>query len=461
MFFQSSLFAAKPLQIIFTANRFGEIEPCHCQDNQIGGLGRLLTFIEKAKKEFEGDTFFIDAGDTFFTLPAIPEALSEKELSKAELIAQSLKLMGLDFMEYGERDSTLGVDVLAKLLQMTHAKNPPPSIEVWTQLLERGGVKLGIVVPRKALALETQIQKLKSEGAEVVILLSHLGMAEDKKLAELNPGSLILGSHSLEGNESSKVLSKSLRVEPEEGGKKVARLRFLEGDVMQGEIEVFALDSSYDQANAVTKLMKNYFQSDKKKTQKKESFRKEVKTKKSFVANPFLCKTCHEKQFTFWKNTDHASAYLVLYAQNRNFDASCVQCHSLGLNSEEGFSKITEPLLVEGKSAKGSPFVESFMTTTVKNEKPPFDPRKNPSQYKKLRVHLMDSLEKLHAQKKLQKVFLGVQCENCHGNRSEHLLNAEKGSPTLIPQNCITCHRAPNAPKFTDDMIAKASCPKG
>ncbi len=451
---------AASFQVFFTANRQGEIDPCHCTTNQIGGISRLANYLEKTKKGFKGASYFLDSGDTFFSLPKFPDALRERELSKAKLISKAYKILGADFISFGERDMALGLPVLSELLQATGAKFPPPDVNYWSTILEKENSKLGLIAVLKTDSLDKAVDELRGKKPDQIILLSHLGIEADKKLAEKYENVVIAGSHSLAGGDNPLMVGKSVIVETKEEGKNIGRIVFSSSDVTKATFEFVDLDTTFEKTNAVAKLVKEHIQSEKTKTITSDAHAKSSHVKNAYVANPFVCKECHNKQFEFWKNTKHASAYLVLYSKNQHFDSDCITCHVLGFDSKEGFNKISEPLVLEEKKKGKTPFVETLMHTIFNGETKPLDSRKEPDRHKLLHNKYMATIEKMHTQKKLKKVFMGVQCEHCHGNRSEHIASGARGIKTTVPDTCLSCHRSPNAPEFTANMIPLASCPK-
>ena len=77
------------IRVIYLANRQGEIEPCGCQVNQIGGMHRLQTFLLQQRSQ--GPLFIGDAGDTFFSLTQLHKARREQEIMRAKVIARSYR----------------------------------------------------------------------------------------------------------------------------------------------------------------------------------------------------------------------------------------------------------------------------------------------------------------------------------------------------------------------------------
>ncbi len=181
----------------------------------------------------------------------------------------------------------------------------------------------------------------------------------------------------------------------------------------------------------------------------------------NFVANPYVCKKCHEAQFTFWENTKHASAYLVLFAKNQHFDPSCIKCHSLGFKVPEGFQAITRPVALSEKvpSSPKRPWVEAVMDEVfVGDKKTALDSRAEPERYQKLKKKYHQALNEKQNAGEFSKVYISVQCEHCHGNREEHLRTGKRGVK-FTENSCRGCHRPPNADPYDPKRLKSQSCP--
>jgi hypothetical protein len=183
-----------------------------------------------------------------------------------------------------------------------------------------------------------------------------------------------------------------------------------------------------------------------------------------YVANASQCRACHEKQYQFWANTKHASAYLVLFSKGSHLDWECMGCHSVGFGQPEGFSRIAHPVILDNPAndPKDKPFIETFMAQVFGDEakKGPLDSRLQPARYEKLRVSYRNAVEKLEKEGEIKKLYVGVQCENCHGNRDGHPGAPIAGLPKKVKETtCRTCHAPPNAPNFSAGMIPLVSCP--
>ena len=189
----------------------------------LGGLARRVAFAEKMRRE-SADTLILDSGDLFFSPPDIDQKdLAQK---KARLMVLAYKRMGAAAVNVGDMDLLLGVDFLrreaaglplisANLLDAA-SKTPlfPPFVireiagvriaffglltneflpESAPIMQGAHGERMRIQDPQEA-ARET-VRKL-SGRADLVILLSDLGLSKDQMLAKSVPGiHFILGGH--------------------------------------------------------------------------------------------------------------------------------------------------------------------------------------------------------------------------------------------------------------------------
>ena len=358
----------------------GKIEPCHCIDNQSGGLGRFsVNFLEKERADVP--SFWGDSGDTFFSMPHLNPTMGTEELLRAKAMAKAFRWMKLDAFGPGERDMAGGIDNLLDLQRLSGA------VFVTSNLIDRQGMPLfepyhifqvgkrkigvlglfddqinvkdwGVQVRPPAEALKDWLPKLK--GTEVVVVLSHLGLSRDRELAGLAKGlspnlDLIFGSHSMD------VLNIPLSeagvriVQTDIQGKDVGMWSWIPGHPEISSYKLVQLDSTYigkNRVNGISQALKEQIHN--------LALRPPNPSQESggrYVANPYRCRTCHREQYDFWAGTKHAAAYLVLYAKNEHFDPECIGCHSLGFGEASGFTRIAEPL--ELKKSRSLPHCPS------------------------------------------------------------------------------------------------------
>jgi hypothetical protein len=54
------------------------------------------------------------------------------------------------------------------------------------------------------------------------------------------------------------------------------------------------------------------------------------------------CKGCHQEAYDFWLKTPHSKAWKTLEVAGRDYDYRCVGCHSVGFDQPEGFCRVAE-----------------------------------------------------------------------------------------------------------------------
>ncbi len=190
----------------------------------LGGLARRVAYEEKVRKEKQS-VLVVDSGDLFFDPNS--SATAEKQLTKAGLIGRAYREMGSAAVNVGEIDLLKGMDFLrgessrglpfisANLLNPT-TKEPifPPYV-----IREAGGVRVAffgllspeftpdrgeaiknandgkILIQDPVKSARETVRKLKGK-ADLIILLSDLGLDKDQMLAKTVPGiQFILGGH--------------------------------------------------------------------------------------------------------------------------------------------------------------------------------------------------------------------------------------------------------------------------
>jgi hypothetical protein len=113
--------------------------------------------------------------------------------------------------------------------------------------------------------------------------------------------------------------------------------------------------------------------------------------KTSPFAGAQACAGCHPQEYKIWKSSSHSHAHETLKNKNRHTNSNCISCHVVGWDKKGGF--------VDEKHSK----------------------------------HLK-----------------GVQCENCHGPRKDHIKSPQR--PKMVTKNkyytCKQCHNSTHSSQF-------------
>jgi 2',3'-cyclic-nucleotide 2'-phosphodiesterase (5'-nucleotidase family) len=199
--------AARVAEIYFSTEVSGYVEPCGCTTKPMGGVQRLATVIEQGR----ADRMLIDAGNLLFPSSGIDAVTHEQHVLKARMLARVYRLLGAAALNVAESDLAEGA-VFLKELQREGAVpfvsvnvrpvNGGPAV-ARSFLRTVGGIKVGVTgaaTPEKlsahrdavtvieyAPAVRAEVKVLRDRGAEIVIVLAHIGEAGARELARAVP----------------------------------------------------------------------------------------------------------------------------------------------------------------------------------------------------------------------------------------------------------------------------------
>ncbi len=229
------------------------------QYGRMGGMDRIATVLKQIRSERPDNTLFLDGGDTW------------------QGSYTALKTLGADMVEVmnalkpdamtGHWEFTLGAERVKEIVDGLDFAFLGQNIldNEWEEpafdgkvMVERGGVKIAVIgqafpytpianprwmIPNWSFGIrEEQIQKnvdeARSEGAELVVLLSHNGFDVDRKLAGRVKGiDVILTGHTHDAIPEPLKIGKTLLVATGSNGKFVSRLDL---DVSGGEVKGYS-----------------------------------------------------------------------------------------------------------------------------------------------------------------------------------------------------------------------------
>jgi len=226
----------------------------------LGGYARIASLFEAVRHERPNSVLTLDNGDTFHgTFPAV--------YSKGEALVAPVNALGLDAMT-AHWEFAWGPDHFRQLAQKL--KHPMLAINCYekasgkrpfppSRLLERAGLRIGVIgiaatIIDKSMPphfstglrftigdeeLPGEIERLRRfEGAELIVVLSHLGFPQDAKLASLVAGiDVLLSGHTHNRLEHPVVVNGALIIQSGCHGSFVGRLDL---DIADRKIARFA-----------------------------------------------------------------------------------------------------------------------------------------------------------------------------------------------------------------------------
>jgi 2',3'-cyclic-nucleotide 2'-phosphodiesterase (5'-nucleotidase family) len=219
----SGTHAAGPvsLTILHTNDLHGYVEehPPMGEEKIIGGFARLAGTLEDERSKDREGTITLDGGDFF-------EGGCYSRFTNGEIVAKAYDAVDFDAAAVGNHDMNwgrkafkaitdqAGTDFLANNITDRTGDGTLDSVKPY-KIIERKGLRIGIIgtttpetasgPDRATLSIEDPVAKTREyveelkgdKNVDLVILLSHLGRADDIKLAEQVKGiDVIVGSHS-------------------------------------------------------------------------------------------------------------------------------------------------------------------------------------------------------------------------------------------------------------------------
>ncbi|MBN2243960.1 MAG: hypothetical protein JW793_14835 [Acidobacteria bacterium] len=361
----------------------------------------------------------MDAGDLLNEDEEIRDTVMEAAKIKADSMVRIFGHIGADAVNVGEKDLALGVPFLKELekkynfpfvsANLTDAEGTP----VFKRYIIKdvAGKKVGIfglmgdmsemvdkvqnatggtVKVQDALEAAAAVVAELSGKTDYMIVLAHQKANRDWVLARRVEGiDLIIGGQDYLKTENPKRAGETLMVNSGEkgqyqgllevtlNGEKTAQNSLIPfGDKIGDDPEVKAMVAEYND-----KIVALYGSG--------------PDTTGASVAAPAVlrvasCEPCHSEVVRKWRSTDHAKAYSTLVGKSKQFDPSCLVCHTTRFEKSAGF--------------------------TMSRQQPE---------------------------------LMNVQCESCHGDATEHL-SSMKPIPVADPpvELCIECHTPDRCPGF-------------
>lgn len=225
------------------------------KDKTVGGLGRMAGAIAEARKESQ-DALLLDAGDL------LGDSMIA-DLTQGKAMVEALNFLGYDAMSIGNHEPDFGTNVLRQRIE------DATFTVLAANLIERGsgepfaqpyfikkvsGVTVGILglaYPKTAWttsaknvaevefqdpvpAVKQYLPRMRNDGAELIVVLSHLGLGGDKSLAkEIDGIDVIVGGHSHNRMQKAEKVGNTLIVQAGAHGSDLGRLELT---IEQGQV---------------------------------------------------------------------------------------------------------------------------------------------------------------------------------------------------------------------------------
>jgi len=208
--------------LIYSNDVLGEVEPCGCRVDPMGGIIRRSGLLKTLEAEKKGPFFQVDTGNFLFEMKDFPESLQQVRKIQAQALVEAHEKMGLEVTVPGDKDFALGLDTYLSLLGKSKIKvlaanlmqsgKPlfPGSMVLEKKDPDGKVVKIGVIglvgegiAYPAPLTVEPRLAAFTREKAaldgkiDLLVVLSHSGMEADLELAKKLKGvALVIGAHS-------------------------------------------------------------------------------------------------------------------------------------------------------------------------------------------------------------------------------------------------------------------------
>ncbi|MBN1906727.1 MAG: hypothetical protein JW927_16715 [Deltaproteobacteria bacterium] len=382
----------------------------------LGGLYKKTTYLNEYRKT-EKNLVVVDSGDLLNEHTQIKESFIATAKLKGELITKIQKNIGIDAINVGELELALGLDYIKDIEKKydvpfvsANIVNDKKELVFKPYVIKNiDNIKVGIIgimgttpdvvkpfeeIVGSTLSVLDPIETVTAKVAELrdkvdfVIVLTHQHMGRNWIIArKINGVDVIVGGHHKQKLETPYEANNTYIVQAGEKGQHQGML---------------VIEKAADGTKTVTnKLvsMSDKIADDPKVKGMIDEYNMEVN--KLYTSGPIVkdeavtlrsasCNDCHSDAYEIWQKTDHAKAFQTLINKDRQFNPDCLVCHTTRFEEAGGF--------------------------TMK------------AQEKELR---------------------NVQCESCHGDKTEHL-----NDPSVVSQakpgveTCLRCHTEHRCPDF-------------
>ncbi len=405
--------------LLFTGNTQAQLEPCGCFIGQSGGLPRRAKAISHIR-ENGISPLLIDLGGVQPTQHQNmkPHSFESEDVStdntvhkrdehRVQTTLTAMDMMGYDaFFPFNAEIEIVQNREVDLSFTFLDSDLIPDSNSYLMKTVGKKRIALVALDLKKPAEIASVSEKLNFLVAEVqaqsdfVVELSHSPPEVNKVLARKYPGfSAILSPY--EGK--SEKIGDVLLAYCNSKGKTLGALLLTDRELdIPSKIQQIALTEHVSDGPNVRRLLDDFYhqvatdsqlQSVSHQLFSSEPF--EQDDSNSYIGSQ-ACQECHQKEFTQWSHSSHATAFNTLRTVGREYYPECITCHVTGSGYESGYQI-------------GNPD----------------------------REHLVD-----------------VGCETCHGPGKQHVYTPLKDNIRgQVPKKvCMECHTPEHSPGF-DQLI--------
>lgn len=245
----------------------------------LGGLARIKTLFENARRERPGTVLAFDNGDTFHGTHAAVSTKGEALVPLMNALGFTAMTAHWEFAWGPEQVDRLAEQLDYPLLaancyRKSDDSRPFPA----TIMCEVGDLRIGVIGLAATIIDKTmpthfskglrftdgpeeafeEVLRLRSKGADLIIVLSHLGLPQDLQLAQKVPDiDILLSGHTHNRMNEPIRVGKTLVIQSGCHGSFIGRLDLTlkDGNIIDSHHQLIAVDDSFDDHPEMAKLV--------------------------------------------------------------------------------------------------------------------------------------------------------------------------------------------------------------
>ena len=351
----------------------------------------------------------------------------EQDSLKSAYLIQAMDKLGYDVVTLGEREFNFGQDFLLSNFKKTkidlvssnivYADTKKPFVKPY--VIEKmcgmrvaffgligADLKIRTLANERALEIKDPVATAKAlvpelhKKADIVVLLSHIGLTEGQRLTLDVPGIDVMAFGHQPGlfREIAKT-NGVINTRAGERGQYIPGVHLVieDGKIASYDGEVVSLDDKVPADDEMNRSVDAFNEEMNRRFASVASNQTPAQPASTPLAGDHYlgeknCRRCHEAEYQMYSGQQHAQAFQTLVKNQRDSSPECLPCHVVGYGQPGGFaSKQTTPDLVN------------------------------------------------------------VQCENCHGMGTKHPDQGKAVNAVVGPDVCLTCHTHEQNPNFDYD----------
>lgn len=282
-----NLAAAQEITLLYSGETHAMLYPCNCPREPDGGIARRATLIKQLREKYP-DLLLVDCG-AFFAGGLLDEYTQNTELDmqRTMINLNAMGLMRYDALAAGDEEFNFGSQFFRENISKTGANILSCNISTFKPhiIKEIAGNKIGIIGVTSLSAaakagglqfLDTKeatreaVSQLKSNGVNIIVLLSHLDENEELKLVnDIKDIDVVIGGHSGRSDKGAfKKTGNTLLLNPSWQGRRLGKLTLIidDGKIKDYKVEELRLwDKLKDDPDILSILPTCFYDSNCKK----------------------------------------------------------------------------------------------------------------------------------------------------------------------------------------------------